>query len=576
MLRPSDVVRPLRLLGWSFKAEPREFAAMAGALLCVWLCELSLPFLLGRTVDAAVSRTGGIAAIARLGAIALFVAAILYVLHAAYLRGEARLVARAAFRLRQHLYTRILDQSLSALSNLKKGETVQRIMNDAEVLDSHAIYLLADVPFSLLTVTGAFAVMLWMQAALAALVLAVLLIVAALAHRVARPLGTYERAILHRWARLGGRLQECLDAFRLVKSFGRESHALETLDRSSGRLMAAQVDAGLAEARLEPLVQLMETSGFLAVVWYGAALVFFGSLTPGALVAFIAYMELMREPIRNAGPYYAHYRQAAAILARICGFLNRLAPTSPGGSASLDGPFEIELQGICLVHPGSGRSALRDVSFSAKPGEVVGITGENGAGKSTLTDVVLGLVTPDAGSVLAGGIPLEAWEAGAWRNATAAVPQEPFLFHATIAENIRYGRADASDAEVIAAAGEAGLDDVLARLPLGLKTAVGDRGGKLSGGERQRVALARALIRRPRLLVLDEPCSSLDAAALAHTPRVLREGKDGRVTFIVTHDWQTLASLDRIVVLAAGRVHRICSAADLDRADSDRFERSAA
>ena len=130
--------------------EPQHFAAMAATLLGVWLCELSLPFLLGRTVDAAVSRTGGVPAIARLGGMALSAAAFLYVLHAAYLRGEERLVARGAFRLRQHLYTRIIEQPLSLLANLRNGETVQRVMNDAEVLDSHAIYLLADVPFSLL------------------------------------------------------------------------------------------------------------------------------------------------------------------------------------------------------------------------------------------------------------------------------------------------------------------------------------------------------------------------------------------------------------------------------------------
>jgi subfamily B ATP-binding cassette protein MsbA len=538
---------------------------MVGTLLGVWLCELALPFLLGATVDAAVSRTGGTVAIAGLGAIALFFAAILYVLHTAYLHSEVRLVARGALRLRQHLYARILGQPLSFVSDLRKGETVQRVMHDAEVLDSHAIYLLADVPFSLLTVTGSFLVMLWMRASLAVLVLVVLIGVAALANRAARPLGTLERNIQHRWARLGGGLQECLDAFRLVKTFGRESHARARLDRASGRLMRAEIDAGLVEARLEPLLQLMETLGFLAVVWYGAALVLFESLTPGALVAFIAYTELMREPIRNAGLYFAHYRQSAAILARIVAFLNRLRPTPLPGSVSLNGPFEIELQGICTAHAERGGRVLHDISFSAKPGEIVGVMGENGAGKSTLMDVLLGLITPEAGWVLAGGIPLEDWDSSAWRNATAAVSQEPFLFNTTIAENIRYGLPEASDEAVMTAACEAGLDDVLSRLPFGMKTFVGERGGKLSGGERQRVVLARALIRKPRLLVLDEPCSSLDEAALAHIIRALIAGKEGRVTFVVTHNWQVVDRTDRVIVLDGGRVRWTGRAAELVR-----------
>jgi ABC-type multidrug transport system fused ATPase/permease subunit len=518
--------------------------------------------LLGETVDAAVSKTA-VAEIPRLGAVTLAVAVALYALHTAYLRAETRLVARATFRLRQHLYTRLLDQPLSWFSGPRKGEIAQRLMSDSEVMDTHAIYLLADVPFAMMTVLGVFAVMLWMQPRLALLVSFVLVAVAVVSHRVGRPLGTLEKSVRHRWARLGSKLQESLDAFRTVKSFGRERHEARRLDREGERLLHAEIAAGEVVARLEPLLQLMATLGFLAVVWYGALLVSDGALSPGRLVAFIAYMELMREPVRDAGTYYAHYKQSAAMLGRIAGFLKQLGFPLPSGHAKSEGALTVELEDVHFSYPDNGRAVLKGVSLSAAPGEVVAVIGENGAGKSTLMDVLLGLLPPDRGTVRVCGIPLEEWDATEWRNATAVLSQTALLFHASIAENIRYGAPEARDEDVDAAIKQAGLSPVIARLPRGLKTITGDKGERLSGGERQRVALARALLRRPRLLVLDEPASALDAAALPCLGRILRDGRKDRVTFVVAHDLETIAYADRVIVLGSGGIVRECQPSEL-------------
>ncbi|HEX4080412.1 MAG TPA: ABC transporter ATP-binding protein [Rhizomicrobium sp.] len=564
---PNALPRPksMALLGWALKPSAREFAILSLTLLGVWICELSIPFLLGDTVDAAVSKTAG-AEIPRLGGATLVIAVALYALHAAYLRAEIRLVARATFRLRQHLYTRLLEQPLSWFARPRKGEIAQRLMSDSEVMDAHAIYLLADVPFAVLTVLGVFTVMLWMQPLLASLVSAVLVAVAAVSHRVARPLGTLEKSVRHRWARLGGRLQESLDAFRTVKSFGRERYETRRLDREGERLLRAEIAAGQVVARLEPLLQLITTFGFLAVVWYGAVLVYDGALTPGRLVAFIAYMELMREPVRDAGAYFAHYKQSAAMLGRIAGFLKQLGFSLPSGHAKSEGPLTVEMEDVHFAYPDAGRAVLKGISLSAAPGEIVAVIGENGAGKSTLMDVLLGLLPPDRGAVRVGGIPLEEWDATAWRNATAVLPQTPLLFHASIGENIRYGAPETGDEEVDLAVEQAGLLPVIERLSRGLKTVVGDRGEKLSGGERQRVALARALLRRPRLLVLDEPGSALDAAALPCLGRILRDGCKDRVTFVISHDPETVACADRVIVLESGRIACICNPSELGSA----------
>ncbi len=553
------------MLAWALKPARGEFAILIITLLGVWICELAIPFLLGATVDAAVGRQGAFSQIFRLGVAALATAAGLYLFHTLYLRAETRLVARGTFRLRKHLYTRFIEQPLGAFSASRKGEITQRVMCDAEVLDAHAIYLFADVPFAALTIFGVFAIMAWMQPLLALLVSGVLVAVALMAQFIGRPLGTTERLIRHRWARLGGKLQETFDCSRAVKSFGRETYEVQRLDGESERLMRSEIAAGAIIARLEPLVQLMTTFGFLAVVWYGAWLVHSGALTPGRLVAFIAYMELMREPIRDSGAHYAHYKQSLGTLRRISGLASRIVAPVRGGSTVPDGPLDIEMSDVVFSWPESGRMALDGVSFSAAPGEVIAITGENGAGKSTLTDVLLGLVRTDNGTTRIGGVPIQDWDIAALRRAAAILPQTPLLFHASIEENICYGAPDAPDVHDMDAAIElAGLAPVIARLPRGIKTIVGDGGDRLSGGERQRVALARALIGKPRILVLDEPASALDAATLPFLLRLLRDDRNDRLIFIVSHQPEIIAAASRVIVLGRGRVIRICKPSELD------------
>lgn len=554
---------PFALLLWALNPGPRRLAILGPTLFGVWLCELTIPFLLGDTVDAAVSKFGGIDGILVPGSSALAVSGVLYVLHTAYLRAETDLVARATFRLRQHLYTRLVEQPLSFFTARRKGELAHRLMSDTEVLETHAIYLLADVPFALLTVCGVCAVMLWMQPALAVLVSAVLIGVSVLAQRVGQPLETLERSIGRRRARLGGKLQETLDAIRAVKTFGQEVRESQRLGEASAQLMAAGISSGRIVARLEPLLQLTGTFGFLAVTCYGAVLVFQGALSPGRLVAFIAYMELMREPVRDAAAYWTHYRKSAAMLARISGLLATFTAPVPHGHGAVEGPLGIEVCGVSYSYPDSGRIVLDDITFSLAPGETVAVVGENGAGKSTLMDLLLGLCTPQHGTIRAGGLPLADWDSRAWRESVAAVPQDAVMFHVSIEENIRYGAPLATDEDIVEAAFQAGLAPVLARLPRGLGTMAGERGAMLSGGERQRIALARALIRKPQLLILDEPAAALDAEGANNARRLLQNFSNGRTTFFVTHDPQTIAMADRVIVLEAGKLVRFCAPSQL-------------
>jgi ABC-type multidrug transport system fused ATPase/permease subunit len=545
---------PFALLRWSFAASRAEFARLAAALACVWVCELAIPFLLGRTVDAAITGRSGSWAILALGGTTLGLTVVLYAVHAAYLRRETRIVARATLKLRKYIYRRILEQPPDFFAAIKTGEISHRIMIDSDVIDRNGIYLFADLPFAAFTVLGIFAVMLAVQPMLALLVFATLTIAAALSYYVGRPLDSMESVAKARWATLGGALHDIFDGIRTVKVFRQERRETLRLDSAARALADAEENTGRTVAKLEPLLELVNTWGFLAVVWYGAFLVYGHALTAGGLVAFVAYMERMSEPLRDAGLYVRHYRQAKASLKRVVEFLASLAPPLSRGAHWADGAPEIEIANARVRYPHRETDALGGVSLRAKPGEIVAVVGHNGAGKTTLGDVILGLREPDEGHVCIGGVDVRDWHPEALQGVVAAVPQDVFLFHASLEDNISYGFPDASRADVMEAAHAVGLGDLIARLPCGLETIVGDRGCALSGGERQRVALARVALLRPRILVLDEPDTSLDAVAHNLFERILDAGRDERIAIVVTHDKRTLARADRVVVLDKGRL----------------------
>lgn len=544
---------PWGILFWSFAAAPSQLVSLIAALIAILAAELALPMLLGDTVDAAVTDRD-LQRIIYLGLGMLAVAGVIYVVHYLYLRLEASLVAYATFRLRGFVYRRLIWQPLNFFAQHKGGEIGHRIMSDCEVLDRHGIYLLADVPFAVLTIIGVAVVMLWTNLTLGLLVLVVLAAAAILAHRVARPLADIEKSANGLLALVGGRLQELIGGIRIVKSFGRERHEIERLDAAGQDLVAAEVKAGRVAARLEPLLELIEGIGLIAVVWYGAYLVYSGTLTPGKLVAFIAYMELLSEPMQRAGRYYRQFQQARGTLSRIAEILATMPERSRREGGVFPGDPTITADNVQFSYPGTTKLAVDGVSLVARAGEIVAVVGRNGAGKSTLMDLLLGFQTPRSGHIAIGGVPLHEIDEDALREAAAVLSQDVFLFHATLTENIRYGRLDASDAEILSASERAGLRLLVERLPQGLQTMIGDRGSKLSGGERQRVALARVLIRNPKILIFDEPTSALDGAAVRDASQILRDSAAGRVTFLIAHRVETVRIATRVLLMDQGRI----------------------
>jgi ABC-type multidrug transport system fused ATPase/permease subunit len=566
--RPS----PLGLFGWLVAGKPAAAAGLVACSVGVAAAELAIPWLLQEAIDAALgSRDAG--RLDRIGLAILAVVAALYIVHALLLRCEIAVVQDGLFRLRRLLYSRVLGQPLAFFSKARTGDLMHRLVNDVDVVDTHASYLFSDVPFDLMTVVGVLAAMLLLEPRLALVIVVFLTVASLISHRLGRPLPTLRKRLQSAGAAFNARLQEVLSGVRTVKTFGREAFETKRLDAANADIRAIETGAGRIEALLEPVFDLIEQLGVVFIVWYGAHLLIEGSLTAGGLVAFIAYMELLSAPIGHIGKHYRHFLQTRAVFERLAEFLGGLAPVrvAGGGKRAPAAAPLIAFDGVVFDHAaaagGSDEKASRRIldglSLAIRPGETVALLGRNGSGKTTAMDLLLGFHAPQAGRVLIDGGDLAAIDPASWREAVGTMSQEVVLFHASVRDNIAYGRPEATGGEIRAAAEAAGLDALLARLPDGLETIVGDRGSKLSGGERQRIALARLFLKAPRVLILDEPAAHLDGEALRDLADRLAALAQGRTTILIEHRPELLALADRAVLLDGGRVAASGTVADL-------------
>jgi ABC-type multidrug transport system fused ATPase/permease subunit len=266
-------------------------------------------------------------------------------------------------------------------------------------------------------------------------------------------------------------------------------------------------------------------------------------------------MEILARPLGRAEAYDRSVQASRAVGERLQELLHDREELAGHGQrlSSGDAP-SVVVERVSFRHPGGEREVLRDVSFGVRPGEVVAVAGRNGAGKSTLMDLLLRFYDPTSGRILADGVDLRDWNLEDWRRSAGVMSQDVFLFHGTVLENVAYGRPTATRDEVEKAVRESGVERLLRRFPRGLETVVGERGAQLSGGERQSIALARLFLRRPTLLILDEPTSHLDGEALQLVRAALRPLMRGCTTFLVTHNPETIQLAERVLFLENGEL----------------------
>jgi ABC-type multidrug transport system fused ATPase/permease subunit len=529
--------------------------AVVGSLVLAWLAmgmTVLIPFLVGRAVG--VIESGERPDLMPL-AIALVVAGLLRLGLTVVRRLIAGKVSLAVeFDLRERMYAQLQRLELGFFDGQQTGQLMSRATVDLQSIRFFLGYGLIFLTQNMLTIVLASGLMLALKPWLAVLALLPVPFVVITAMRFSKLSRPALQEVQQRVAELTAEAEESISGIRVVKAFAREEHMLHRFRRSVSRVFDQNVYSTKLRAFYSPLLGFIPSIGLAVVLFIGGREVIAGRMSLDEFTTFYFLLVMLTGPMRMLGMALGMAQRAVASGNRMFEILDR-APriTSPPDAPALpDGPGHVSLRDVTLAY--GGEPALVGVSLEVDAGRTVALVGPTGSGKTSLVALLARLYDPTEGSVAIDGADLREVDVASLRGEVAFVADESFLFSASVAENIAYARPDATREEVERAARLAQADGFIRGLPDGYDTVVGDRGLTLSGGQRQRVAIARALIADPRVLILDDATSSVDARTEAEIKRGLQEVMAGRTTFIVAHRLSTISLADEIVVMDAGRV----------------------
>jgi ABC-type multidrug transport system fused ATPase/permease subunit len=519
------------------------FAMGAGVLI---------PALVGRTVDEIDNGGANLWPLA--GAVA---AAGLFRLGFSVFRRlvAGRISLAVEYDLRNGMYRHLHDLELEFFDGQQTGQLMSRSTVDLQSVRFFLGYGLIFIVQSALTILIAAGVMLYLDPALAAVALAPMPFVIWIAFRYGRLNRPATQEVQQRIAELTADAEENVSGVRVVKAFAQEERQLARFRHSVARVFDQSMVSTRLRAFYNPFIGFLPQLGLAALLFVGGRQAINGTLEVGEFVAFYGYVVMLISPMRMLGIALGMAQRAVASGARVFEILDREPGlvSAPGAPALPPGGGRVELRGVTFGY-GEGEPVLRDVDLTVEPGRTVALVGPTGSGKTTLVMLIPRLYDVDEGALLVDGIDVRDVDAASLRREVAVVSDDAFLFSASLRDNIAYADPEADEEQVAAAAERAGLLELLDDLPDGLDTLVGERGLTLSGGQRQRVAIARALLAEPRILILDDATSSVDATTESRIKAALREVMEGRTTFVIAHRLSTIALADDVVVLENGEV----------------------
>ena len=537
-------------------------ALAALCLILISLLGLAMPWAVQELVDVIVVDQD----LSQISRIALILA-VLFGLRALLGVAQTYLVAwvgeRVVANLRREVFDHVLAQSLSFFARQRVGAIVSRLGSDVQVIQAAVTQDVVRWLQQVVTAAGVIVIMTAVNWRLAVLTVVAVPGMVLVTRVMGRRMRLVSREIQDALADASAVAEEAIGGIRIVKSFTREEYEGGRYGRQVDTLFEAAMYRTRIYALLGPLISFFVYGSLLVVLWYGGREVVSGRLTPGQLVAFLMYAVMLAGPLSSFASLYSQIQRALGATDRVFELLDtRPEVQEVPGAQPLD-----SVQGHVVFDDVSfdydpRQPVLSQINLEARPGEVLALVGPSGVGKTTLVNLIPRFYEVTEGRILVDGQDIRAVTLRSLRDQIGIVPQEPLLFSGTVADNIRYGRLEASQQEIEAAARAANAHDFIVReLPLGYDSPVGERGVKLSGGQRQRIAIARAILKDPTILILDEATSSLDTEserlvqeALERLMRRRQPPAGGRTTFVIAHRLSTITNADRILVLHDGRV----------------------
>ena len=561
-----------RLFGY-LKPYVGRMALAIGALLISGGLGLTFPIVIVQLLDTVTQ----VKDTAPLNTLALTLVG-LFLLQAAFMFGQSYLLnfvgERIVYDLRTSLYRHLQRLSMGFYANRRVGEIVSRLSSDVTQMRSMLTSNITHALSQVVSLVGSIVIVVTLNASLSLFILALVPVLLGVAFLFGRRIQAFSTGVQDQLASSTVVAEESLQGIRIVKSFAREGYETQRYDTAMQRTFQASLQMALYNSAFMAVMSFLGFSAIAAIVWYGGREVMAGHMTLAMISGFLIYGITIAANLGGLGGLYGQLRAALGGVQRVFELLDT-KPTvqdAPGAIALTASQGGITFEGVSFRYEDNEEKdkdkdknahVLSGIDLDIRPGEILALVGPSGAGKSTILSLIPRFYDPTSGSIKLDGHDLRDLTQDSLRAQLAIVPQETMLFGGTIRENIQYGRLDANEADVIAAATAANAHEFIMSFPDQYDTIVGERGAKLSGGQRQRIAIARAILKDPRILLLDEATSALDNESEGLVQEALNRLMQNRTTIMIAHRLSTIKVAHRIAVLDGGRLAELGTHAEL-------------